>query len=230
MHNVAAALSTSLSPRPRDLTDPAQGPHAMQRMLRAAADSLARATSAELILDRSEASPLPAVTLRRALAGSGGALVVRPRVVGEGRARRHQLELWWIRRHAPLGLRDLGRCVAAVTAATAPGFTVSAVPLPVPHADEGRSVDVRLRGTWVSVGTAGLVDPALLARAGLPEDASGVVLTLDLERLVLLAKGIDDRALLSSEEPAVAAQMLDLEPYVPPALARRFLLVARDLH
>lgn len=227
MQNLAAAALAPNASERRDLTDPAQGPHAVQRMLRAAVAAIAPLTGCVPILDRASAAATPAVTLSRSIGAHSGesALVVRPRAVGDGPSPRHQVELWWVRRGGRLGLRELGRCIGDAMASTARGFTVSATAASVAHAGEGRAVDVRLRGTWVTVATGGVVDPVLLRDAGLPDDATGLVLTLDLDQLVLLAKGIDDPALLTARDPAIAAQMLDLEPYVPPALARRLVLV-----
>jgi phenylalanyl-tRNA synthetase alpha chain len=227
VQNLAAvALAPNASER-RDLTDPAQGPHALQRMLRVALEAIAPLTACAPILDRASAAVAPTVTLSRSLGAHAGAsaLVVRPRAVGDGPSPHHEVELWWVRRDGRLGLRELGRWIGDAMASTARGFTVSATAASVAHASEGRAVDVRLRGKWVTVATGGVVDPVLLRDAGLPDDATGLVLTLDLDRLVLLAKGIDDRALLTARDPAIAAQMLDLEPFIPPALARRLVLV-----
>jgi phenylalanyl-tRNA synthetase alpha chain len=223
-----AAVFIDASPlERRDLTDPSQGPHAIQHVLRAAIASLGPATSCQPVVDRASSAAIPALTLARALSAKPcpGAVVVRPRVITDGPAQRHELEIWWVRRSEPLGLRELGRWIGAAMAATAPGFTVSAVPATTHHAADGRHVDVRLCGRWVTVATSGVLDSRLLVRAGLPSDASGLVLALDLDLLVLLAKGMEDRALLYASEPAVASQMLDLEPYLPPALARPLLSV-----
>jgi phenylalanyl-tRNA synthetase alpha chain len=216
---LAVVSSGSSSLERRDLTDPSQGPHAVQHLLRAAIASLGPATSSQPVLDRASAAAIPASAVARTLSDRRGAsaVVVRPRVVTEGRAQHHELEIWWVRGGAPLGLRDLGRWIGAVMAATAPGFTVSAVAGQARHAADGRHVDVRLRGRWVTVATGGVVDPSSLLRTGLPDDASALVLTLDLDCLVLLAKGMEDRALLYARDPAIAVQMLDLEPFVAPA-------------
>jgi chorismate mutase len=103
--------------------------------------------------------------------------------------------------------------------AVAPGLTLSAVASADPHFVEGRQLDVRVRGAWTPIGKGGVVPLALLADLGLPGDASALALSLDLDRLVMLAKGIDDAALLRSEDPRVAAQMLDLSPYLPAVAA-----------
>jgi phenylalanyl-tRNA synthetase alpha chain len=56
----------------------------------------------------------------------------------------------------------------------------------------------------------------MLAEAGLdPRRHSGLAMGLGLDRLLMLAKGIGDIRLLRSEDPRVAAQMLDLAPWRP---------------
>jgi phenylalanyl-tRNA synthetase alpha chain len=241
----------------RDLTDPTQGPHAIQRVLDAAVKAVASAWRCEVVPFR--ASPLvseddhyarlrdlageparwvsPATLLRTraaalvppalarlAAAPPRDALLALPGVVFRGaagdrlRAREgHELELWRIRRGAPFGLREVAELIGLVTRATLPGMTLSTLPVEAAWLTGARQVDVRVRGEWVTIGTCGAVDPRVLADAGLPPDAAGVALTLDLDRAVLLAKGLDDVALLRSRDPRVATQMLDLAPFVPAA-------------
>jgi phenylalanyl-tRNA synthetase alpha chain len=241
----------------RDLTDPTQGPHAVQRVLDDAVKALARAwrceviphrasplvsvaehygrlhdapgeparwAGAELLLRTRAAALVPSGLARLAAMPAADALLVCPGVVFRAvaaeklRAREgHELELWRVRRGAPLGLREVAEAIGAVARAVLPGVTVSTVPATSPWLADARQVDVRVRGEWVTVGVAGVVGPALLAEGGLPADASGVALSLDLDRVVALAKGLEDVALLRSRDPRVAAQMLDLTPYVPAA-------------
>jgi chorismate mutase len=129
----------------------------------------------------------------------------------------HEAELWRVRRGTPLGLREVAEAIGAVARAVLPGVTLSTVPAKSPWLADARQVDVRVRGEWLTVATAGVVAPAILAEAGLPADSSAIALSLDLDRVVALAKGIEDVALLRSRDPRVAAQMLDLSPYVPAA-------------
>ena len=86
----------------------------------------------------------------------------------------------------------------------------------------------------MEIGECGLAHPELLAAAGLPPGTSGLAMGLGLDRLVMLAKGIDDIRLLRSDDPRVRGQMLDLAPYRPvsaqPATRRDLsLVVAADL-
>lgn len=241
----------------RDLTDPSQGPHAVQRVLDDAVKALARAWRCEVVPHR--ASPLvsaadhygrlrdaageparwasdstllrtraaalvPAALARLAAAPAADALLACPGVVfragGAAPLRAlegHEAELWRVRRGAPLGLREVAELIGVVARAVLPGVTLSTVTVKVPWLADARQVDVRVRGEWVTIGTAGLVDPALLASEGLPGGTTAVALSLDLDRAVALAKGLEDVALLRSRDPRVATQMLDLAPFVPAA-------------
>ena len=236
----------------RDLSDPAQGPHAVQRVLDAAVKALAATWRCEVAVHR--ASPVvPIATDRDPVAGDeppgtfgtnalrtrtaamvpplldvlaaappADALLVCPGIVfrrdPDGGVRTaHEADLWRIRRGGPLGVRDLAQMIGAVARAVAPGLAPSAIPAASPRLAEGRQLDVRVRGAWREIGRCGIAVPAMLAEAGLPGDASALAMTLDLDALVMLAKGIDDVGLLRAEDPAIAAQMLDLAPYVPPS-------------
>jgi phenylalanyl-tRNA synthetase alpha chain len=95
---------------------------------------------------------------------------------------------------------------------------------------DGREIHV----DGVEIGECGLAHPELLADAGLPPTASGLAMGLGLDRLTMLAKGVDDIRLLRSADPRVRGQMIDLEPYRPvsamPAARRDLsLVVAADL-
>jgi phenylalanyl-tRNA synthetase alpha chain len=256
---VPDALARALAVR--DLTDPAQGPHAMQRVLDAAVEALARAWGCEIVLHRASpivpaadnyerlhdptpavggsepaahvlrtraAAMIPALLERVAAATPADVLLVCPGVTfpapgadGTAAEPAHEVELWRIRRGASLGLRDVARMVGVVAGAVAPGLTLSAIPGAVSYADQGRQVDVRLRGQWVRVARCGVALPSILAKSGLPEDASALVMTLDLDRLLMIAKGIDDVRLLRSEDPDIARQMRDLSPLLPTSQGAR---------
>jgi phenylalanyl-tRNA synthetase alpha chain len=255
----AAALARALAVR--DLTDPAQGPHAVQRVLGAAANALLAAWGCPAIVER--ASPvvsiadnydrlrypadgaardarhtryvsathllrtqtsalIPPLLRRLAADPPRDALLVCPGIVYRRDAidrlhvgEPHQVDLWRIRRGPPLGVRDLAEMIATVAAAVAPGLTVSVVASPHPYTREGRQIDVRVRGEWIEIGECGLAAPEVLRDAGLPPDASGLAMGLGLDRLVMIAKGLDDVRLLRAADPRIAGQMLDLAPWRP---------------
>jgi phenylalanyl-tRNA synthetase alpha chain len=138
----------------------------------------------------------------------------------------NQVDHWRIRRSGRLGVKDLAEMIGLVAGAAAPGRAVSVLAAAHPYTVEGRQIDVRDRGAWVEIGECGLALPALLAECGLPPEASGLAMGVGLDRLAMLAKGIDDIRLLRSDDPRIAAQMEDLEPWRP---VSRHPPVRRDL-
>lgn len=132
----------------------------------------------------------------------------------------HQLDLWRIRRGAPLDERDLEAMIASVVEAALPGRTWRSSPAVHPYTTRGRQIDVTAAGAddgrWVEIGECGLAAPDVLAGAGLPIDhVSGLAMGLGLDRLLMLRKGIDDIRLLRSADPRIVSQMQDLAPYRP---------------
>jgi phenylalanyl-tRNA synthetase alpha chain len=129
----------------------------------------------------------------------------------------HQLDLWRVIHGdgPPMSEEDLDALVALVLDAALPGRAWRATPSPHPYTVAGRQVDVRDDGTWVEVGECGLARPGVLRDAGLPASASGLASGWGLDRLLMLAKGIDDVRLLRSDDPRIAGQMHDLAPYRP---------------
>lgn len=125
----------------------------------------------------------------------------------------HQLDLWRIRAGA-LGRDDLLDMIARVVDAVLPGATLRTLETSHPYTVGGLQIDVLVDDEWVEIGECGVALPALLEESGLdPANYGGLAMGLGLDRLVMLAKQIDDIRLLRSVDPRVAAQMLDLEPY-----------------
>jgi phenylalanyl-tRNA synthetase alpha chain len=144
----------------------------------------------------------------------------------------HQLDLWRIRTNAPaLTDDDLTAMIATVVEAVLPGHSWRIEPSPHPYTLAGREVLIATGEGAVEVGECGLAHPGVLAAAGLPPSASGLAMGLGLDRLVMLAKGVDDIRLLRSADLRIADQMVDLAPYRPVSVhpvARRDLSVAVD--
>lgn len=143
----------------------------------------------------------------------------------------HQIDLWRIRRGAPLGERDLAEMVQLVAAALLPDRALRTVPAVHPYTERGLQIDVDSRtpgspgeAAWVEVGECGLALPALLRESGLDETWYGLAMGIGLDRALMLRKGITDIRLLREADPRVASQLHDLEPYRPvsaqPAVAR----------
>ncbi|MCY1073507.1 PheS-related mystery ligase SrmL [Archangium lansingense] len=246
----------------RDLTDPAAGPHAMQRLVDDALAALRQAWCCEVRLHRQ--SPIVSVSdnydrlryppegaardarytryvcdtallrtqtsamippLLRQLAASprspGDVLLACPGLVyrrdcidrlhtGEP----HQMDLWRIRHGAPLGVRELLHMVETVVRALLPGHELRTTPSQHPYTTDGLQMDVRHGGEWVEIGECGLAHPELLADSGLdPARVSGLAMGLGMDRILMLRKGLDDIRLLRAEDPRIASQLLDLEPY-----------------
>ena len=129
----------------------------------------------------------------------------------------HQLDLWRVAQGGATSMaeEDLDALVALTLDAVLPGWEWRTTPSPHPYTLAGRQVDVRDGETWVEVGECGLAHPDVLRDAGLPASASGLASGWGLDRLLMLAKGIDDVRLLRSADPRIAAQMHDLEAYQP---------------
>ncbi len=144
----------------------------------------------------------------------------------------HQMDLWRVRRAGPsLSEQDLEAMVGIVVSAVLPGAHWHTVPNAHPYTLAGREIYADVRGQQIEVGECGLAHPEILAASGLPSHASGLAMGLGLDRLAMLAKGIDDIRLLRSTDPRVAAQMGDLAPYRPVSVMppiRRDLSIAVD--
>ena len=254
-----AALQQALALR--DLTDPAQGPHAMQLLVDAAVTALREAWGCPVIeerahpvvtvadnydrllyppggaardarytryvasdkLLRTQTSALIPPLLRRlsaappddALLSCPGLVWRRDRIdrlhVGEP----HQLDLWRIRRGEPLGSGELVAMIRTVVGAILPGRALKTISTVHPYTAGGLEIHVELNGEWVEVAECGVAHPFILQAAGLPPEYSGLAMGLGLDRLLMLAKGLDDLRLLRSTDPRVASQLLDLAPWRP---------------
>ena len=147
----------------------------------------------------------------------------------------HQLDLWRVRRDAPLTAADLEEMVDLVVSAVLPDATYRALAASHPYTREGREVEVLIEGAWVELLECGLAGGHVLRAAGLdPARWSGLALGIGLDRAVMLRKGITDIRLLRSADPRVAAQMLSLDAYrevssMPPAIRDISIAVAAGM-
>jgi phenylalanyl-tRNA synthetase alpha chain len=145
----------------------------------------------------------------------------------------HQLDVWRVRADAGLTTTDLRRMVGLVVDAVLPGARHRCNPTAHPYTTDGLEIEVASGDTWVEIGECGLARPEVLRDAGLDATAyTGLAMGLGLDRLAMLAKGIDDIRLLRSTDPRVATQMLDLAPYRPvsrqPAVQRDLSVAVAD--
>lgn len=246
----------------RDLADPAQGPHAMQRLLDAIVAVAAPGATVQLhrpspivtardnydrlyypadgaardarytrwlgpgVLLRSQTSAAipPLLDVLAADPSWTDVLLAVPGLVyrrdcldrhhvGEP----HQVDLWRIRRGAPLLRADLDAQIAAIVQAALPGARHRTTATAHPYTDDGVQIDVApsdAHGAWLEIGEAGLASPRVLADAGLG-DATGLAMGLGLDRLLMLRKGLPDIRLLRARDPRIALQLADLAPYRP---------------
>lgn len=143
----------------------------------------------------------------------------------------HQVDLW------RLSSKRLDRCdllhmVDVVVRAALPGRAHRVIDAEHPYTKQGLQIDVEHGAGWVEIGECGLASPDVLAEAGIDvASVSGLAMGLGLDRLVMLRKCLPDIRLLRSDDPRVAAQMLDLEPYRQVSTAqpiRRDLSIAVD--
>jgi phenylalanyl-tRNA synthetase alpha chain len=147
----------------------------------------------------------------------------------------HQVDLWRIRRGAPLGRDDLRAMIATVAGAALPGWQHRTLEVDHPYTVGGLQIDASSRADgepWLEIGECGLARPRLLADTGHDvRRVTGLAMGLGLDRLLMLRKDIPDIRLLRATDRRIADQMLDLEPWRPvsamPAI-RRDLSVAVD--
>lgn len=126
----------------------------------------------------------------------------------------HQIDLWQIRRGGPpLARPDLEAMIACVVGAILPEKPSRTLAAVHPYTLDGRQIDIEHAGASIEIGECGLAHPEVLRRAGLDETCSGLAMGLGLDRLAMLVKRIPDIRLLRAEDPRIASQMADLEPY-----------------
>lgn len=256
----AEALEQSLGVR--DLTDPAQGPHAMQLLLDRIAQALGdrwrcairvhRASPIVRVADNYDALRYPpdgaardarytryvtADTVLRTQTSTmippllhelaqrpeevpHDTLLVCPGVVYRRdtidrlhTGTPHQVDLWRLT-IGRLGHDDLMEMIETVVTTALPGVAWRTTAAEHPYTLGGVQVDGETSQGWVEIGECGVAHPEILRDARLdPARYGGLAMGLGLDRLLMLAKGIDDIRLLRSADPRVAEQMLDLALY-----------------
>lgn len=129
----------------------------------------------------------------------------------------HQLDIWRIHKGEPrLERKDLIKLIEAVIDCAIPGCKYRANEVIHPYTINGLEVEILVSGAWIELLECGEAHPQVLRNSGLnPEVYSGLALGMGLDRLVMIAKGIDDIRILRSQDPRIRKQMLDLAPFKP---------------
>lgn len=129
----------------------------------------------------------------------------------------HQLELW--RLHCGrLSSIELANMLRTVMSTLLPGRSYRLLPAARPHLSHGMRIDLLSAEGWITIGRTGLLAASVLSSAGLDAAThSAIGMSLGLDRILMLRKGVPHIQLLRSELPAIAEQMLDLRPFELPA-------------
>lgn len=129
----------------------------------------------------------------------------------------HQMDVWVIRRNdenGPFTQADLLRLADAVCEAANPGGEKILHATDHPYTTNGIEAYASFNDDSLEIFEAGLAHPEVLARCGLdPSQYSGLALGMGLDRLVMARKGMPDIRYIRSENPHIASQMEDLEPF-----------------
>lgn len=129
----------------------------------------------------------------------------------------HQMDVWRIKRGNPrLTRADLINLIETILNVVVPGYNYRANEVQHPYTLNGLEVEVAVGDGWLEVLECGEAHPLVLKNAGLnPEEYSGLALGMGLDRLVMVAKKIDDIRVLRLKDPRIAKQMLNLSRYIP---------------
>lgn len=129
----------------------------------------------------------------------------------------HMLEMWRVVKNAKRGIvtkKDLLSVVRGVAATAAPGWELRIANSPHPYTNGGIEINAVKGDRDIEIGECGLIKEAILQNAGLdPNKHSGWAMGIGLDRLVMTLKDIPDVRYLRSNNPKIAAQMIDLAPY-----------------
>lgn len=128
----------------------------------------------------------------------------------------HQLDIWILGDAHLSNRRDLLRLVNDVLSVGVPGRAWAHGERAHPATEGGMAVTLMTRERPVEVLEAGCIARSLLQRLDIdPALHGGLFISLALDRLVMVRKGIPDIRLLRDAHPRVQAQMLDLRPWQP---------------
>lgn len=129
----------------------------------------------------------------------------------------HQMDVWRIRRGKPrLERGDLIDLVENLINGVIPGYKYRANEVVHPYTLNGLEIEILVKGEWMEILECGEAHPTVLRNAGIdPVEYSGLAMGMGLDRLAMIIKVIDDIRVVRSKDPRIAAQMLNLDPYIP---------------
>ncbi len=134
----------------------------------------------------------------------------------------HQMDIWTLQKNGdrkPMAREDLLRMVSSVFEAVVPNKKMIVLDAVHPYTLQGVEVYADLDPanpgkTQLEIFEAGLAHPEVLRGAGFdPEIYSGLAAGFGLDRFVMALKEVPDIRFLRSEEPRIAAQMLNTEKF-----------------
>jgi len=130
----------------------------------------------------------------------------------------HQMDVWRLRRvekgRPPIDRESLMQLARLVCEAANPGQQPTIYETSHPYTLNGIEVHSHLNGVEMEIFEAGLIHPGVLINSGLdPNEYEGYALGMGIERLVMAKKQIPDIRFLRAENPDIAEQMYDLEPF-----------------
>lgn len=127
----------------------------------------------------------------------------------------HQIDVWRIRKGRPrIDREDLIELIETILGSVFPNPTYRVNETSHPYTLDGVEIEVLHKGNWLEILEAGLAHPQVLKNAGIdPDEYSGLASGFGLDRLAMLAKGIDDLRILRSKDPRIVQQMRTMEPY-----------------
>lgn len=126
----------------------------------------------------------------------------------------HQMDLWRICRTKNMSGDDMRGMIRLVVNTALPGMQYRIEPRVHPYTLNGLQIDVLYQNKWVEIGECGLAHPEIIAENIVDSDGlTGLAMGLGMDRLLMIRKSMSDIRLVASENPKIAEQMLDLEPY-----------------
>lgn len=147
----------------------------------------------------------------------------------------HQMDVWVLGAPHLSSRQQLLRLVGDILDATIPDQRWLHRERPQPYTERGVQVNVIKDDRAVEVMTGGCIAKSLLEHLGIdPARHGGLALSMGLDRLTMLCKGIPDIRLLRDPNERVAVQMHDLLPWRPmsrvPGITRDICVAMRAGH